>query len=273
MPIRYRFCRSFLRSLTISNFEPMTKLLYRSFTFLFIGLFLNACVEQVDLDEYLESSPTGRLVVEGIITDDRKPHEIRLTRTGRALPDDSYTSVSGADVSISDGTLVYPLKESDSDRGVYRTDSISGEVNKTYTLTVSLEGKVYQASDAMVTVMKFGRAEGIILNGTKPPKGYITTPLIVFGSNAPATISIEVDNPRPDDKYNRLDYYTFPGVHPDDILPKYVDAHLSYDEGTQLTQKKYSLSDAHYKFLRAMLLETEYKGGIFGSVRQMFLRM
>jgi hypothetical protein len=80
-------------------------------------------------------------------------------------------------------------------------------------------------------------------------------------------LSIVIDNPRPDDKYTRLDYYTFPGVDPDDILPKPVDATLSYDEGTQLTQTKYSLSQEHYLFLRALLLETEYKGGIFGSVR------
>jgi hypothetical protein len=237
----------------------------RSVCFLLSLIAFSACVEQVDLEDFLPSQPSGRLVVEGLITNERKPHEVKLTRTGKALPDDPYEPVSGAIVSISDGTLVYTLTESAP--GIYRTDSVRGEVNKTYTLRIVADGKTYEASDTMVPVLKFGQAEGIVLGSNHPPKGYVETPLIVFGSNAPAMVNIVIDNPKPDDKYVRLDYYTFPGVDPDYILPKYVDASLAYDEGTRLTQSKLSLSPAFYEFTRALLLETEYKGGLFGSVR------
>lgn len=245
----------------------MIKSLSRFLSLLFFTCCMSACVEQVDIEDYLKSEPSGRLVVEGIITNERKPHRVKLTRTGKSLPDDPYELVSGAEVSITDGTTVYLLTENATEPGSYFTDSIRGEANKTYRLTIALDGNVYEASDVMAAVTPFGRAEGIVLGSNNPPKGYVQTPLIVFGSTAPAMISIELDNPHPGDKYTRLDYYTFPGVHPDDFLPKYVDASLAYDEGTKLTQKKYALSEAHYQFLRALMLETEYKGGIFGSVR------
>ncbi|HEY5823301.1 MAG TPA: DUF4249 family protein [Cyclobacteriaceae bacterium] len=234
--------------------------------FLFIGcIVLNACVEQVDIEDYVKSKPSGMLVVEGLITNEFKPHYVKLTRTGKALPDEPYESVSGAEITIDDGTFSYPLTETSP--GTYETDSIRGEVNKAYTLTININGEVFTATDTMIPVLKFGQAEGIVMGSNTPPKGYVGTPLIVFGSSAPAMVSIEIGNPKATDKYTRLDYYAFPGVDPDDILPKYVEASLAYDEGTQLIQKKYSLSEPHYLFLRALLLETEYKGGIFGSVR------
>jgi Domain of unknown function (DUF4249) len=224
-----------------------------------------SCVEQVDLEDYIQSKPSGRLVIEGMITNERKPHQVKLTRTGKALPDDPYEPVTGATLSISDGFTIYTLNEVTP--GIYLTDSLRGEVNKTYTLHIEVAGETYEASDTMVPVLKFSQAEGIVLGSNTPPKGYIETPLIVFGSNAPALVNIVIDNPKQDDKYTRLDYYAFPGVDPDYILPKYVEAALAYDEGTRLTQSKLSLSPAFYEFTRALLLETEYKGGLFGSVR------
>jgi hypothetical protein len=225
------------------------------------------CTEQVDLEDYLKSEPSETLVVEGLITNELKPHAIKLTRSGKALPDDPYQPVSGAQVTISDGTVVFDLTEDTDAPVIYLTDSIRGEVNQTYTLTVKINEEVYKASDTMIPVLQFGRPEGIRLAGTQLPRGYIQSPLIIFGSNAPAMVQTRIDNPQPNDKYTHLDYYAFPGVDPDNILPKSVEATLSYTEGTKLTQLKYSLSPEHYQFLRALLLETEYKGGVFGSVR------
>jgi hypothetical protein len=95
----------------------------------------------------------------------------------------------------------------------------------------------------------------------------VQSPLIIFGSSTPSILNIKIDNPAPEDKYTNFTYYAFPGIHPDHLLPKYVEASLPYTQGTRLTQTKYSLSDPHYTFLRALLLEIEYNGGIFGSVR------
>ena len=228
-------------------------------------LSLSGCVQQVDIEDYLESEPSGNLVVEGLITDEKKPHVVKLSRPGKAIPITSYEPVSGARVSISDGTDVHLLTEPTP--GTYMTDSIRGEVNKTYTLTVIVNSVQYEATDRMLPVTPFGRSDGFVMGSQRPPRGYIQTPVIIFGSDAPAMLDIIIDNPQPTDQYTALNYYAFPGVDPDHMLPKFVEATLAYDEGTQITQGKYSLSQNHYLFIRALLLETEYKGGIFGSAR------
>lgn len=245
----------------------MAKTKIRLMLTIYLSCFMSACVEQIDLEEYLTSKVSNTLVVEGILTNELKVHQIKLTRTGKALPDVAYEVVSGAQVSISDGSTTYGLTEYPLSSGIYVTDVIAGEVSKVYTLNIVVDGQTFVASDTMISVKPFGRAEGIVLGSNHPPKGYVETPLIIFGSNAPAMLTIKIDNPKPEDKYEQLNYYAFPGVDPDHVIPKYVDASLAYDKGTQLTQTKLSLSDSHYKFLRALLLETDYKGGIFGSVR------
>jgi hypothetical protein len=232
---------------------------------LVLGLLLAGCVQQVNIEDYIASQSSGNLVVEGLITNEKTLHKIKLSRPGKAIPTEPYEPVSGAEVFISDGTLTHTLTEQNP--GVYITDSIHGEVNKTYTLTVIVNGVLYEATDTMLPVSSFGRPDGFVMGSRTPPRGYIQSPVIVFGSDAPAMLNITIDNPKPNDKYTELNYFTFPGVDPDHLLPKYVEASLPYDEGTQVTQAKYSLSQEHYLFLRAMLLETEYRGGIFGSVR------
>jgi hypothetical protein len=222
------------------------------------------CVEQVDIENYIDGKQSNRLVVEGLITNEYKRHMVKLTQTGKVATD-QYLPVSGAEVAISDGSNIFPLYENTP--GIYLTDSLQGVVGGTYTLNIIAQGKMYLATDEMPAHNPFNRADGFALTSNKPPSGYIQSPLIIFGSNEPALLNIKIDNPQPNDKYTQFTYYAFPGIHPDHLLPKFVEATLSYDEGTQITQTKYSLSDSHYEFLRAVLLETEYNGGVFGSVR------
>src|SRR5689334_20597271 len=93
-----------------------------------------ACTEQVDIEKYIKSEPSNTLVVEGLITDELKQHTVKLTRSGKALPDVPYGSVSGAVVMIRDGTSIFTLTEMTDQPGVYHTDSIRGEVGNRYTL-------------------------------------------------------------------------------------------------------------------------------------------
>jgi hypothetical protein len=229
-----------------------------------ITFLLVSCVEQVDINEYIDGRQSNSMVVEGMITNEYKRHEVKLTRTG-IVASEEYEAITGAEVTISDGIETFLLKEDQ--EGIYLTDSIAGVEGRLYTLIVKYNSEIYTAEDTMVPVSSFGRADGFSMATNEPPSGYIQSPLIIFGSNAPVMLNIRIDNPKPDDKYTHFTYYAFPGIHPDYILPKYVDAFLSYTDGTSVTQTKYSLSEGHYNFLRALLLETEYNGGIFGSVR------
>jgi hypothetical protein len=228
---------------------------------------LSSCLEEVSIEEFT-GEPSGRLVIEGLITNERKAHYVKLTRTTNAIPKEPAPPVAGASVSVSDGTNVFYLFE-DSIPGVYLTDTtVQGEVGKIYTLSVYAEGKRYQAEDRMEATNDFNQSDGLQVSRKPQGSGGFISQLftVLYGADKPSMVSIEIVNPRPEDETKRIWYYSFPGSDADNLFPTPTES-LNFVPGTIFRQTKYALSDGHYLFLRAMLLETLYKGGIFGSVR------
>ena len=116
-----------------------------TFIFLMGLLLLESCVERLDFD--LQNQASDILVVEGFITNELGPHQIRLAYSapfkdidegGKEIP------ISGANVSIIDelGTVISLEDQGD---GIYTTsETFQGVVDKEYQLRVSLEdGKEY----------------------------------------------------------------------------------------------------------------------------------
>src|SRR5688572_20527446 len=123
-----------------------------SVSFLCISFLFHGCIEEIKI-EALTGPTSGRLVVEGLITNQRKAHQVKLTRVNTALPDNPSAVVSGAEVSITDGEVTWILYEQTESSGIYLTDSlVSGKVGKTYTLTIRIADEVYSASDHMEPV-------------------------------------------------------------------------------------------------------------------------
>src|SRR5688500_8546715 len=91
---------------------------------------LVCCVDQVDINDYIEGKQSTRLVVEGLITNEYKRHMVKLTRTGKVATD-HYEPVSGAELTISDGTNIFLLIEIE--KGIYLTDSLQGFVGHNIT--------------------------------------------------------------------------------------------------------------------------------------------
>lgn len=105
-----------------------------------LSLFFNSCTEKIDLD--LDSTYV-RLVVEGAITSDTTSHFVKLTKTSDYFSDQKALTISGAIVTINDGTTIIPLSETVSGSGIYATApdvyAISG---KTYTLNIELQEEI-----------------------------------------------------------------------------------------------------------------------------------
>ena len=90
------------------------------------------------------------IVVDGIVTDERKPQSIRLTMPVSQL-NEPPLPVSGADVLISDEDSTWLLYEDPADPGYYVTDSsFLAQLGKTYSLIIYLEDKIYSAKAYMV---------------------------------------------------------------------------------------------------------------------------
>lgn len=93
-----------------------------------------SCTERIDIQ--LDNSYI-RLVVDGAITTDTMAHTIVLSTTSSYYYNQPTPMVTGALVSITDGTQTFTLKEDSA--GVYRTDpSVYGVAGRVYTLNIKL---------------------------------------------------------------------------------------------------------------------------------------
>lgn len=105
-------------------------------------LFATACKEKIDLE--LKSTYV-RLAIEGTVTDEAKKHSILITETSNYFANEPQPRVSGAVVTINDGSSQITLTETSP--GVYQTDSTyAGIPGRTYTLNVKYKSEEYSAS-------------------------------------------------------------------------------------------------------------------------------
>jgi hypothetical protein len=116
----------------------MKKIIYIVITLL---VFTSACTESFDVE--LDSTYV-RFVVQGSISDERKAHQVSLTKSADYFSNAPAPRITGATITISDGENTFDLTEVSD--GLYETDTIAGEVGKTYTLTINSEGETYTSS-------------------------------------------------------------------------------------------------------------------------------
>lgn len=92
-----------------------------------------ACEKVIKLDL---SGTTKQYVVEGIVTDHAGGCSVKLSQTKDFYDDNTFVGVSGATVTINDGTTTTTLSEATT--GVYTAPLLVGVSGKTYSLEVSL---------------------------------------------------------------------------------------------------------------------------------------
>lgn len=230
-------------------------------------LMMTACVEPVDVNDVVDTAE-GRVVVEGKITNEAKSHTVRLTRSTAALSNTPPPNIVGATVTITDGENEFVLTETDP--GYYVTDpDVKGESGKLYTLKVVIDGQEYIGSDRMPAPVSFTDGDKLLIFDKylfgNPREGFtIEHPLVTYGALVAAKTELQVLSKRPR-AYNRSSFYDFPGIDSEGLVPTIADQ-LKFMMGDTLQQSKLTLSEANYKFLRAVLLETKFYGGVLSSV-------
>ena len=104
-----------------------------------------SCQKVVDLKL---NNETGRLVIEGNITNVNGTQTVKLSRNVSFYSPNSYPAVSGATVKLKDAIgHVYSLNETQP--GTYASVLLKGQRGNTYTLSVSVNGENYTASSTM----------------------------------------------------------------------------------------------------------------------------
>jgi hypothetical protein len=238
--------------------------------FLIIPYFFIGCEKKTDWQ--LQTQNTNLIVVDGIITNEPQTHTIIINYPITQL-NEKPKPLTGATVLISDEDSTFTLFERPVNSGKYRTDSnFSGQIGKNYSILINHDNKVYTAKTYMVA-------------------GYNYLPDLEFIKNARNKLSSLKWNTsqfnaqkasmweilfnwshvegytqlNPDSCKARLLFYTLPTLDVSEIFAPEIEK-VNFPSGTVVNLRRYSLNPEHAEFIRSLLSETTWQGGIFSSV-------
>jgi len=233
-----------------------------------IFLALSACEKKTDWQ--IQAEQKEWVIVDGNITDEQKAQTIKLTRPVTQA-NESPLPIAGATVSISDESTTFPLTEQPVLSGIYKTDStVYGQPGKHYTLNIVYQGKNYSATDYMLSSQAFTpliyskrKTETLYhidwVASSYNPEYFAMWEILLDWSSVTGYTNLD-----PETCKARLLYYTLPTLDVSQVLTADLEK-VYFPAGTKLTQKRYSLSPEHAEFIRTLLFETNWQGGLFDS--------
>lgn len=241
---------------------------------LFVGIIVfSSCTENIDFDL---NEDQQRIVIDGFITNAKKKHLIKVTKTTSFFAEEEAPRVENANVVVSDGTNSWTCIEENA--GEYYTPEVAFENEKEYTVSVDFEGTVYEASDYMNevieidTIFTFEDDDFDFEEGTTRP--YATVVMVGQESKGLGDYYLwKYQVKKPDTAYK-------------DMTPTYKDWTFASDEfvdgnspangwpifdriepyeivsGSTVRVQMFGISKAYYEFLDA-LGKAVYRGGLF----------
>lgn len=226
---------------------------------LFTSVALLACEEQIDWR--FEDRIQDLIVVESVITNEFRPQLVKLSRPVQA-PNEAPEPISGANISIRSGADNYILTENPVGSGLYYSDPFIAVTGKIYVLNISYNGKFYQAAAA------------------QPPVEPLTELSIFAVSDSTYAINFIETGTEPNYVQHFLNWQSTEGCNPVkgceakvifyDLKNIDVNKQFNADQevvtfpfGTTVVRKKFSVSDGYQSYLRGILSETYWRGGLF----------
>ena len=241
----------------------------RIFIYLVFSLSMAACVKQVSWD--VPGGDSNMIAVDGLLTNERKSQTIVINHPVNGL-NDTAIPVRGATVIIHTADSVWNLSEEPAGSGKYKTPStFIAILNKTYTLNIYSGSNVDSAKAAMVPGLVFPQlAYAQNDNDTLYHIEYIASgfsrsepamwEVLLDWTKVPAYLQADTSKCKA-----RLLFYSLPTLDVSEIFAPVVEQ-VSFPKGTKITERRYSLAPQHAEFIREMLLETSWQGGLFPTV-------
>lgn len=231
-------------------------------------LLFTACVKETDWEPSGEAE--SYIVVDGIITNEAKNQSISIHYNYSDLNEEAER-LSGASVIISNEDNTYQLAEDPENQGTYLTDSIVvAQFNKNYSLLILHGEKVYSAQAYMAPGKSF--PELVYKKNEGDELYHISYVASSFEASDPAMWEVIIDwsgvegyeHLDDDDCIRRLLFYTLPTLDVSQIFAPVVEQ-VFFPAGTNIEERRYSLTQEHAAFIRTLLLETSWQGGVFPS--------
>ena len=203
------------------------------------------------------------VIADCIITNEMKYQELWLNKSINAM-NEIPQGISGAFIVLGDGTNAYVFIEDLSEPGHYVSDiPFMASAGQVYRLTI-VTGSYTDTAYASLTGVSPLDAMDITASDTLLQYVYHDTP-------GASMTEIRYDwsaNPSYCAVYGGCMatevYYTLNNIDPaKEFAPDRIK--LLFPHQTQIIRRKYSLSDDHQRFIRSLLLETDWRGGFFDT--------
>lgn len=234
---------------------------------IYIGLIiLTSCAKEADWT--VPENGTRYIVVDGIITNEAIVQTIDIHYSVSGL-NDVPLPLSGANVIINNEDSTYQLSEDPQQAGTYKTDSIVvGLLNKNYSLLILHQDKIFSAQAYMVAGKSFPELQ--YSKNDDDELYHIDYVASAFEAEDPAMWEILInwsavagyENNDPETCKKRLLFYTLPTLDVSQVFAPIVEQ-ISFPAGTVIDERRYSLSPDHAGFVRSLLLETDWQGGVY----------
>jgi hypothetical protein len=238
----------------------------RYFAVIVLLALIPGCVKEITW------TPAGNaplsLVVDAVITDEVKSHQVMLTFPVSQL-NQAPEPFTGASVLIIDEDSTWQLTEDLSRTGCYKTQPwFSARLQKNYTLIISRDNRVYTAKTNLLPGKLFQELRYLKNEGMN--MYYIDWVANAFSTSDAAMWELLIDwSMVPGyqeldslDNHARLLFYTLPTLDVSEIFAPMMETTL-FPAGTIINERRYSLTPSHAAFIREMLLETNWTGGMF----------
>ncbi|MBI9067658.1 MAG: DUF4249 family protein [Salinivirgaceae bacterium] len=231
----------------------------RIFIVLIATLVFYSCEEKTD---WTLQESEAFIVVDAIISNEFKQQEVKVYWSNteiNQLPE----PISGAEILLSDGLTIYEFTESPSSVGLYYSNPFAVTIDKVYYLVINYNGfsDTARAIIGADYILPFS-ADTIIFQDS-------LYKYIYADSDDPAMIEVYYDWSHNTEYCNSYGSCfaseTFYTLNIIDVGQEFAPPkqEILFPIGTTITRRKYSLNSAHQEFIRSLLIETEWRGGIF----------
>lgn len=231
-----------------------------------IGLFPSCEKETVSQIDTIKLPP---IVIDGRVADKLGESRVILSLPISEL-NQNPSPITDATVLIFSGDSTWFFLHNESQPGTYLPQgSFKGVVNNSYTMQVVYNNIVYSAKATMPPAIAFTTPKFSLQPDNLLKISWVAE---TYHPITPALYELKLDwshlssyqGQTTNETSATLRYYTLTTIDVNQILPP-PNEQISFPTGTTITENCYSVSEDYEQFLHALLLETNWQGGLFGS--------
>jgi hypothetical protein len=218
-----------------------------------------SCVKEID--HPIAAKAENALVVEAILTNEMKRQRIRLSLSN-THQNQEVLPVKGASVTVSCSSGEQSFEEDEENAGSYLSAlPFAASISDTYILKINYNGQNYTAFSQMSAVSSYNpihyeKLQNDLYHLSNPTSSFTIDEQamyelnIIWQSGTDSTIHVKTYRYQ----LNTLDV---------SIVFSPEEESIYFPEGAMIIGKKYSLTQDYAGYIRAMLAETHWQGGLF----------